>query len=62
MNFVPPWLEAIAGILGVSFALSGISRAQRLGWRNRHDRTSAYGLLVFGGLLTFIGLVRWSQL
>lgn len=56
---IPPWLEAIAGVLGMSFALSGISRAQRFGWRKRHDRTSAYGLLIFGFLLAVIGVIRW---
>jgi len=24
IDFIPPWLEAIAGVLGISFALSGI--------------------------------------
>lgn len=59
IDFVPPWLEAIAGALGMSFALSGIRRAQRHGWRGSQDRTTAYVLLIFGFLLTCVGLVRW---
>lgn len=62
IDVIPPWLEAIAGILGVSFALSGIARAQRLGWRGPQDRTTAYGLLIFGVLLMCVGLIRWAGL
>lgn len=62
IDFIPPWLEAIAGVLGISFALSGIRRAQQHGWRNSQDRTTAYGLLIFGFLLAVIGSIRWLQL
>jgi ABC-type multidrug transport system permease subunit len=59
IDIVPPWLEAVAGILGVSFALSGIARAQRHGWRGQQDRTTAYGLLLFGFLMMSVGIIRW---
>ncbi|WP_125255824.1 hypothetical protein [Brevundimonas fluminis] len=62
IDLIPPWLEAIAGILGVSFALSGIARAQRFGWRGPQDRTTAYGLLILGVLLMGVGLIRWAGL
>ena len=62
IDLVPPWLEAIAGALGMSFALSGIRRAQRLGWCGPQDRTTAYELLVFGFLLMTVGVVRWLRL
>lgn len=62
IDLIPPWLEAIAGILGVSFALSGIARAQRLGWRGPQDRMTAWGLLIFGFLIMCVGLIRWAGL
>ncbi len=59
---MPPRLEAIAGAIGISFALSGIRRAQQYGWRNSKDRTTAYGLLIFGLLLAGVGVVRWAAI
>lgn len=55
----PPWVEACAGLAGVAFALGGFGRARRLGWRNRSDQINAWGLLIFGILLTVVGVVRW---
>jgi hypothetical protein len=62
INLVPPWLEATAGALGMVFALSGIQRAQRQGWRGRQDRITAYGLLIFGFLVMVVGVIRWLHL
>lgn len=55
----PPWIQAIAGLLGISLALAGIARAQTHGWRNRADRTSTVSLLIVSVALCLTGLVRW---
>ncbi len=57
---IPAWLEVGAGLIGVGFALGGIARARRLGWRSRSDQINAWGLLVFGLLLAGVGIVRWT--
>ena len=62
IDFVPPWIEIAGGGLGLAFALSAIARSRRLGWRGPQDRTSAWGLLIFGILLMAIGAVRFLNL
>lgn len=55
----PPWIQATAGLLGLSLALAGVARAQTHGWRSRADRTSAISLLIVSIALALTGVVRW---
>ena len=57
---IPAWLEVGAGFIGVGFALGGIARSQRLGWRSRSDQINAWGLLIFELLLAGVGIVEWA--
>jgi hypothetical protein len=64
IDFIPPWLEAIAGVLGISFALSGIRRAgvaiQALTLTSRNVRFSGLSTDIVGkkGARTFQPRVR----
>lgn len=55
----PPWIQTVAGLLGISLALAGVARAQTHGWRDRADRTSTVSLLIVSVALCLTGLVRW---
>lgn len=57
--FGPPWIEACIGMAGVAWALFAIGGARTKGWRNRGDAVSAWGLLIFGLLVTLYGVLRW---
>ncbi len=57
---IPAWIEVGAGLIGVGVALGGIARARRLGWRSRSDKINAWGLMIFGLLLAWVGMVRWT--
>lgn len=56
------FIEVMAGGLGLYFALGGFGRATDHGWRNRQDKVSAWGLLIFSGLLVLNGLIFWLGL